>query len=256
MSTNLPLHPSKLHPITGEPLRAIYVDKAGRARYPIMGGAEGDDEAAKAAAAEAAAKKAADEAAAKKAAEEKAEAEKNKGFPADTPVAEMTPAQQAAYWQDKARKHEQRATEYRSAAGGKTADEIKKELEAAETLRREKLDDHQRAVEDARREAREHTANEYGPRAVKLAFNLALRDMPESDRTEFIDELDLSKFLTDSGDVDTDKVLKRVEKIAPAGKGPGERRLNWNGGNNGDTKPGGSVAAVMEARRAAREGKQ
>ncbi|MGH8876782.1 MAG: hypothetical protein ACRD0P_05470 [Stackebrandtia sp.] len=36
--------------------------------------------------------------------------ESDKGFPEKTPVTEMTPEQQVAYWKDKARKHESRAS--------------------------------------------------------------------------------------------------------------------------------------------------
>lgn len=40
---HLPIHPSMRHPLTGEPLRAVYVDKHGTPRYPIMGGSEDAD---------------------------------------------------------------------------------------------------------------------------------------------------------------------------------------------------------------------
>lgn len=64
----LPVHPTKRHPLTGEPIQAIWVNPAGRVFWPVIG-ASGDAEAEAAGAAEA--KEAADKAAADaKAAEE------------------------------------------------------------------------------------------------------------------------------------------------------------------------------------------
>lgn len=43
MKLDLPLHPRLRHPLTGQPLRAVYVDRHGKPRWPIMGAApEGD----------------------------------------------------------------------------------------------------------------------------------------------------------------------------------------------------------------------
>ena len=236
MKLNLPLHPSRRHPLTGEALRAIALHpKTGDPVWPIMGGDDTvppkqddppKDEPPK---------------------QDPPKEEKPEGFPANTPVAEMTVEQKAAYWQHQSRKHEERATEYRTAAGGKTAAEIKAELESADTLKREKLSEQERAVEDAKREARESTASEYGTKAVRMAFELALRALPKQDRKEFIEDLDLSRFLTDSGDVDTAKVLTRAEKIAPADKGTGRHQFDFGAGKRGDggSKPSVSAGAAL-----------
>lgn len=230
MDINLPIHPTLRHPLTGAPLQAVYVTRDGRPKWPIMGAAEGDDAAAAQAAADAAAKATADAAAAKAAADAAAaaktgnDADKDLGFPKDTPVVEMTAVQQAAYYKHQARKHEERATEYRTAAGGKTAAEVKADLDAAAALAREKMTDQQKAIEDAKTEAQQNAAREYAPKAARTAFEFALSHLTEADRAELIDTLDLTKVITDSGDVDTAKVRSIVEKIAPAGKG-GERRL-------------------------------
>jgi hypothetical protein len=238
MSLNLPLHPTMRHALTGEPLRALYVDKHGRPRYPIMGGAEDDD------AGGSADDKADDSSGGDTKSDDKPDQSADTGFPANTPVAEMTLEQQVAYHKFQSRKHEERASEYRSAAGGKTAAEIKADLDAAAALKREKLTEQERAVEDAKREAREATASEYGPKAVRTAFELALRNLPDEERGEFIEELDLKKFLTDSGDVDTAKVLSRAEKIAPADKDKGGRpKFDFGGGSRGDTRTKTGVAA-------------
>lgn len=254
MKRNLPLHPTKRHPLTGEPLRALWVRPDGRACWPIMGGAEdaddkgdtGDkgDDANKGAGTD-------------KPGDKGDQGSADKGFPENTPVAEMTAQQQVAYYKHQSRKHEERATAYRTAAGGKTADEIKTELEAVETLRREKLSDQERAVEDAKREARESAAREYAPKAARTAFEFALSHLKDEDRTELIDTLDLTKVITDSGDIDTAKVRSIVEKIAPADKDKGNRHFDFGGGRRQDSGSAqGGVAQVMAERRAAREARK
>lgn len=252
MDLHLPLHPTKVHPRTGEPLRAVWVTPDGTPKWPIMGAAEGDDETAQQAAADAAAKAAAD-AAAKAAADAAAKGndDKDLGFPKDTPVVEMSPVQQAAYYKHQARKHEERATEYRTAAGGKTAAEVKADLDAAAAAAREKMTDQQKAIEDAKSEAQQNAAREYGPKAARTAFEFALSHLAEADRAELIDTLDLTKVITDSGDVDTAKVRSIVEKIAPAGKG-GERRIrDFGAGDRAADKTTGvaSGRSLFEERR-------
>lgn len=167
----------------------------------------------------------------------------DKGFPADTPVAEMTLEQQIAYHKHQSRRHEQRATAYYQAVGGKSADEIKQEMEAARVA---KLTADEKAVEEAKRAAREETTREYGPKSVRAAFNLLLGDMPEQDRDDEIGLLDLSKFLTADGEVDTDKVRNHASKIAPAGKDNGQRDYG-QGRRNGQQKSGVSAGADMFA---------
>lgn len=165
----------------------------------------------------------------------------DKGYPAQTPVAEMTAPQQAAYWRDKARTHENRATEYRTAVGGKTADEVRTELD---TLRREKMTADERAIEDAKRTERESVAREYGPRSVRTAFDLLLGDMPEQERNEEIELLDLSKFLTSDGNVDTAKVRSHAAKIAPAAKGSGTGTRDFGQGKRGGSAASGTSAGA------------
>lgn len=213
---HLPLHESSVHPHTGQPLRALFVDRHGRPRFPIMGGAPDDppkDEPPK------------DEPP-KDDPPPKDEPPKDEppgdlGFPKDTPVAEMTLEQQVAYHRHQSRKHEQRATEYRSAAGGKSAAEVQAELEQ---LRRDKMTADERAIDDAKRQAREAATSEFGPKAVRAALNVLLGDMPEEERNAEVDLLDLTKFLTADGDVDTDKVRRAAERISPADKGGDQRR--------------------------------
>lgn len=223
LDSSLPLHPTALHPLTGQPLRAVYVDSRGRARYPFIGAAEDDPPADP--------PKQDDPPA-----DPPADPPKDLGFPKDTPVAEMTTEQQVAYYKHQSRKHEERATEYRTAAGGKTAAEVKAGLESADELRRQSLTDQQKAVEDAEKKGREETAREYAPKAARAVFELALKHVEDKDeRSEILDAIDVKSVITASGDIDTDKVSRIVARLAPAGKAE-ERRLRDFGA--GDRKVG------------------
>lgn len=247
---HLPVHPTMTHPRTGAPLAALFVDKHGRARYPLMGASPDDPD-----------DKANDDAADKgddgKADDKKSDDKANEpAFPANTPVAEMTPAQQAAYHLHQSRKHEGRAKDWSQAFPGKTAAEIKAIVDTAEANRRNTLTLDEKTIEDAKAEARKSALAETAPKAVKAAFDLLLGDMPEKDKAEHIETLDLSKFLTDDNEVDTAKVRANVARITPAKGQEGQGRDFGQGRRGGSSASAGSVAAVMEARRAERDAKK
>lgn len=206
-----------------------------------------DDAAAKAAADAATAKAAADKAAADKASGEK-------GFPANTPVSEMTTEQRAAYDAHKREEVRQAKQEWKDATGDRSAAQIKADLAELEELRRSKMSDNERAIADAKAEGRKSALAEIGPKAVESAFNLILpSDMPETEKAEILGVIDLNKFLTSDNEVDTAKVKAHAARIAPA-KGQGSGR-DFGQGRRGNSAPAGSVAAVKEARRQAREDK-
>jgi hypothetical protein len=232
------------HPHTGEPIQALFRRRNGRLMWPILG-ASPDDEGGEIGGGGG---QGGDGGQGGQGGDEH-------GFPANTAVADMTVEQQLAYHQYHSRKHEQRAKAYRDAAGGKSADEVKQLVDGAESARRNTLTVDERALEDAKNQGRAAALAEVGPKAVRSAFDLLLGDMPEKDRDEHIDTLDLSKFLTDDNEVDTAKVRAHVARIQPA-KGQGGQ-TDWGQGRRGGTSGGGpsgkSVAAVMADRRAARE---
>ena len=251
MNTQLPLHPFARHPRTGEPIRAVCIDKNGRARYPIMGAGPEEDAAAEKVAADAAAEEAVTAAAAAKtdadtaAAKEAEGAAKDLGFPKDTPVAEMKANEQTAYWKHQAKKHETRATEWQTAAGGKTAAEVKAERGELETLRQSQLTDSEKALETAKAEGRAEASAEYAPRMARLAFETALAHVDDDAREILIDSLDLTKVITDSGDIDTAKVKTIAGTLAPADKESGRQRDYGAGRRESATKSGVAAGSDM-----------
>lgn len=270
---DLPLHPSLRHPITGAPIRALALrprhewpktEKAAldTARYlwPMMGGAPDPTPEEQAAAEKQAAedKAAADKKAAEDAAAEKARAAgvpanyatdpqgNSLGYPKETAVAEMKQDEQTAYWRHQSRRHEQRATEWQDAAGGKTPSEVKTEREELTKLRQAGMTDAEKKIDEAKESGRAEVRQEMAPKMARLAFDTALAHVPDERRSTLIENLDLSKVITDSGDIDTDKVKTIAASLAePAKGGPTSRTPNYGGGPR-PTPTSSGVAAGAE----------
>lgn len=123
------------------------------------------------------------------------------GFPANTPVADMKPEEQAAYWKDKARKHEGRATS--------TATELEK-------LRNANLSDTEKAINEAKAAGAAEATKNFG---IELATaKLEAAGVP----AEKVGDLNLSSVLDEDGKVDPVKVAElaaRHKATAPANPG-------------------------------------
>lgn len=249
MNLHLPLHETAVHPRTGERIRAIGVLPSGRIVWPIMGGdgtdtggtdtdtpggaddkAGGDDKANDA--------KLGDSGKLDKPGND------DKGFPENTPVASMTLEQQVAYHKHQARKHEQRATAYREAAGGKSADDLKNDLTELGTLRTERMTESEKQVNQAKVEGRREAALTLAPQL----FDVALAHVDEERRKVLIDTIDLSKVVSDAGEIDTAKVKSIAESLAPADKDQGNTRqpFDFGGGKRGGTDTTTGVSAGRE----------
>jgi hypothetical protein len=140
-------------------------------------------------------------------------ADEHQGTPdTGTPGPDTTDWQaEAAKFRDLARKHEQQAKENVAAA---------KELGR---VRREAMSEQERAVSEAVERARAETAAEVtirlGGRLVDAAIRLAVGDRLGADQvTALLERVDLSSFLTETGDVDTGSVTRWAESIAPESK--------------------------------------
>jgi len=130
-------------------------------------------------------------------------------FPPNTPVKDMTAEEQVAYWKHHARKWQGRAE------GRDDYDDVKAELER---LKRERLSDQEKAVEDAKKTARDEAVRDLGPAAIRTTLDivLAAKGLKDDEIESQLEFVDLSKFLTDSGEVNTDKVKNYVAGVAPA----------------------------------------
>lgn len=139
----------------------------------------------------------------------------DKGFPTDTPVAEMSPDQQAAYWKAQSRKHESRA----KAFDGLTPDELASLRDKAgkhDALEQELMSDRDKAIAEARKSAESETSSRFLPKLVNAEFRAASAGRVAADKLEAALEFaDLAKFVKD-GDVDAEKVAKFVESLSPS----------------------------------------
>jgi hypothetical protein len=113
-------------------------------------------------------------------------------------------AAEAEKWKTLARKHEERAKANQNAA---------KELES---LRQSQMTEQERAVAEAKALARTETLKEIGAHLVIAEFRAqsAGRLTPEQ-VAELVEDLDMTKYLTESGEVDAERVTKKVAALAP-----------------------------------------
>lgn len=164
----------------------------------------------------------------------------DKGFPADTPVAEMTAEQQAAYWRHHARKHEQRAKDRED------YDRIKSELDE---IKAAGMSEQEKAVDEAKKAAKAEALREVGGRMVDahIKASVTAGRLTQDQADVILDGLDRTRFLTTEGDVDTDKVTALLDKIAPD-TGNGFPDLG-QGRRPGGSKVSGKEQGREEARR-------
>jgi hypothetical protein len=138
------------------------------------------------------------------------------GFPANTPTEQMTAEQRANYWQFHARKHEDR----NKALGGITPEQladIQAKAAKHDALELELGTTADKAAAQARQEAEQAVRAQIQPLLAETAFRVAIGDRKsQTEVDEFIADLNLPRFLTNDGKVDTAKVLARVEQFAPA----------------------------------------
>jgi hypothetical protein len=116
-------------------------------------------------------------------------------------------------------------------------DDIKKELG---TLRDATATEQEKAVKAAREEARQEALTEIAPRLVRAEFKAAAKGrMEPSALDSLLEDLDLTKFLTDKGEVDVERIEKKVTALAPE---PGANKPPLRGGprktEKPETKPG------------------
>ena len=137
------------------------------------------------------------------------------GFPADTPVTEMTEKEQAAYWKDKARKHEKRARP-------KDFDQITEDAEKWRAQQQQNLTPDQQAVNTARDAGRREGAETLLHDAVRASLKAQRPHMTIEQLDEFLEDVALANFLGSDGRLDTDRVERLAGKLAVDPKQDGD----------------------------------
>lgn len=132
----------------------------------------------------------------------------DKGFPEGTPLTEMTEAQQLAYWKHHARRHEDAVKAYK----GLTPQQIAELQAENENLKTERMSADEKALKDAREEAakqaRAEAEAQYLPQIRAAKVQSIASGIVSGDRlSAFMDVVDTSKLLDESGQVSEEKVM-------------------------------------------------
>lgn len=162
-----------------------------------------------------------------------------KGYPENTPLAEMTVEQREAYWKHKARKHEERANQRAD------YDEIKAKADQFDEFKRSQMSEQEQAVAKAKDEGKSEARREAALDLVDAKIEAAAAGRISTEQLQgAVQFLDRSQFLDDDNKVDTDKVTAFVSSITPdtgaggKGKGPdlGQGRRPGRAGSSAKEK--------------------
>lgn len=170
------------------------------------------------------------------------------GFPADTPVNQMTDAQQAAYWKFHSRKHEERVQAY----GGLTPEQVKELKDKQEKLEYDLASDTEKKIADARKEAEAATEAKLFPQLATSKLEAAaagrIDDAKLAAALAPLQASGMTYFRAADGTVDAAKVTAYIDGIAPP-KPPERKGPTTNGQGN---RVGGEVTGTPQERANAR----
>jgi hypothetical protein len=214
------------HPITG--LQAIGF-AGSKPVWPVMGGAPDPNDS--------------DEPANNNPDDDKSD----KGFPADTPIAEMTVEQQLAYFKH----HDRKKADTLRAFKGLTPEQAEQQAAELEALRKSKLSADELAVEEARKQAESAAASEatgkWAPRLLKAVAGRFITD--EKQLNSFLAITDAKAFIKD-GEFDDEAVVGHLTGLFGEGRGTGQQQSRqW--GQSGSRPPAKSAReqGLAEAKR-------
>lgn len=166
--------------------------------------------------------------------------ERGLGFPENTPVAEMSADEKAAYWREQSKKQERIARDVQS--------ELKSVKDALEAQRQAQLSEDERKIEDAKNAARAEGESEATARFLSqiVTHELRHRGLSAETATATVEVLDLSKLTNEDGSLNTD----RLDALAATSgsRGGGGSAAQLSGAPTG--KKPASVGALSVSERA------
>lgn len=236
-----PLSDLPFHPATG--LQAIGFTSRGPI-WPVMGGSEGDG---------------GDSGGADGQQQQQSTSggQQDRGFPENTPVAEMSDAQKAAYY-----KHHNRQADNKLAAfKGVTPQAIEQMQQELETLRNEKLTADEKALkaaaETASADAKAAADAEWRPKylasQLKSAAASVIKDSEQL--ASFMAVTDPAKFAGEDGEIDEEKVMGHLTALFGGGQQQDAQRQQqqrqwgqYSGGTGAPAKPGETGRAAAARR--------
>jgi hypothetical protein len=228
MSNALPVHPTKRHPHTGEPLRAIFVRRDGRVFWPILGASPDDPPPAPTPTPPAPTPPAPAPTPAPGGKVNATDGQGNDlGYPKDTPTAEMTDKEQAAYWRHNSRKHEGRV---KDVIGDRTPEQVKADLEAYAEIQRSQQTPAEQALTAAREEGKKEAIATERNKAATAIFRGALEagGVEKDDVDELVANFNVAGYISDDG-VDTTKITNFAKRFGTQ-PGKGSRDPDFGAG--------------------------
>lgn len=131
-------------------------------------------------------------------------------------------------------------------------EDLKAKAARADQLEADLGTDAEKAAKKARDEERAKANSEWTPRVVRAEFKAAAKGVLTEDQTKaLLEDLDLSKYVTDKGDPDDEKIAKKVAAFAPAGGAPPvqpPRQLGQGQQPPSNAQPGDQGRAMAEKR--------
>lgn len=266
----LPVHPTRTHPHTGEPLRALWIRPDGRTMWPILGaspddgggdggngGQGGGDGGQGGTGGNGGATGGTGGGQGGSSGQQNATDAQGRdlGYPKDTPVAEMTDAQRAAYHQHQSQKHEGR---YKALVGDRSFDETKAALDAYAQFQRDQQTPAEQAINDAREDGKRQGLTEARREAATAIFRGALQSggVDDTEIDEIVTGFNVDAYIGDNG-VDTTKITNFAKRFGTSGTDNGSRqRRDFGGGNRGGGNNTGQRGAAGKSEAQRRFGKQ
>jgi hypothetical protein len=117
-------------------------------------------------------------------------------------------------------------------------DQLKEKAALVDQLQAASQTDTERATTEGLRKGRQEALTATVPRLVRAEFRAAAKGVLKPDQlTALLEDLDLMKYANDDGEVDEDRIAKKVAAFAPAeGDGDGRRAFpDLGGGKRGGT---------------------
>lgn len=169
------------------------------------------------------------------------------GFPSNTPVSDMTDAQQAAYWRNESQKHQGR---YKNLTGDRSFDDTKKALEEYARIQKEQMTPAEQALAEAREQGKSEGIKVEREQAARAIFEGALRGggIKDDDLNELVANFNVAGYIGDNG-VDAAKIAAFAARFTPGtgNNGQQQQRRDYGAGSRQSGSPQRGAQGRAEA---------
>lgn len=128
---------------------------------------------------------------------------------------------------------------------------LREKAARAEALDDELASDKEKAVKAATTETEARVRSEYVPQLVRTAFRAEAKGVLTKEQlAELLEDVDLSRFVTDKGEVDEERIARKVKALAPKQDDdePRQRFPDLGGGNRGKASTATNMNSLIRQR--------